>query len=244
MKNRPDRGLRVRPALRARRVRDVRRADDRLAGEHAGARDRRQRRRGLGRDVPARPDLPGGARRRRPCGAARAHPRADRHRPAQPRRRQRRDGSARCAATPTRRRRSTSPAGTCSGTRSTLPVSHPAGRRALTGLPALRGDPARAGGHHGRARPRPPRGGHPPLPAQARRRPARGRGPRARRAGDRGRRRPGRRRQRRLAPAGRGDRRPRAGGPRPRAVRAAVPDARGVPPAFASGRRCRWCWTR
>ena len=34
----------------------------------------------------------------------------------------------------------------------------------------------------GRPRPRPPRGGHPPLPAQARRRPARGRRPRARRA--------------------------------------------------------------
>ena len=38
-----------------------------------------------------------------------------------------------------------------------------------------------------------------------------------------------RRRQRRLAPAGRDDRRARARGPRPRALRAAVPDARGVP---------------
>ena len=70
--------------------------------------------RGYGRDVPARPGLPAGARRRRAGGAARARAGAARRRPAQPQRGQRRHGRRAARATATPRRRSTSPAGTCS----------------------------------------------------------------------------------------------------------------------------------
>ena len=97
-------------------------------------------------------------------------------------------------------------------------------------VPALPGRAARAGRGDGRVRRGAARRGHPPLPAEARRRAARRRRAGARGArgdGRRGRR--DRRRQRRLAAAGRGRRRAAAGRARPRVLRAAVPDARGVP---------------
>ena len=173
--DRARRRLRLRAALRARRVRDVRRAQRRVAAEHAGAGHADNGLEGWGETCPLGPDLPRGARRRRARGAARARPRAARRRPAQPQRGRttRMDGALRghAYAKAARRHRLLGPA----RPRARRPRQHAARRRALARFPALRRDPARPGGGDGRARARPPRRGRPPLPAQARRRPARGR---------------------------------------------------------------------
>ena len=78
--------------LRARHIRHVGRPRDRQPAEHGRARDGRRRDAGLRRDVPARPGLPAGARRRRARGAARARAGAARPRSARDGGRERRDG--------------------------------------------------------------------------------------------------------------------------------------------------------
>ena len=122
----------------------------RFAAEHARAGHVRQRARGLGRDVPARPDVPGGARGRRARRAAGARARAARRRREQPACRSGRDGrrAARARVRQVRaRHRLLGPARPGAG----RPGQHAARRRALARLPALRRDPARPGGGDGRS---------------------------------------------------------------------------------------------
>ena len=112
------------------------------------------------------------------------------------------------------------------------PPLRPSRRPPAGAVPALRRDPARPGGRDGGECRRTPGGGHPPLPAQARRRPApptpSARAPSSRPPGaedlvvadaNGGWRVAGRRR-----------RRPGARGASARLPRAALPDLRGVPP--------------
>ena len=107
-----------------------------------------------------------------------------------------------------------------------------ASRRPPAGaVPALRRDLARPRGRDGGAGRRAAGGGHPPLPAEAGRRPGRRRGAhQGRGRGDRSRGHRRRRRQRRLAGPGRGGRGAGARAAAARLPRAALPDARGVPP--------------
>ena len=197
-----DRCLRLRPDLRRRRVRDVGRAGRGLAHLAStvvgvttddGAE-------GFGETLPARARLPAGARRGRAGRAARARARrcsgSTRASSAWSTTR----WTGRCSATPTPRARSTSPAGTCSGSAG-LPVCD-AARRPAAGVATRstsrsRSAPPTRWPRTSRAR---RARGRPPLPAQARRRPARRRRAGARRArGDDRRGRRDRRRQRRLA---------------------------------------------
>ena len=182
---------------------------------------------GLGRDVSARLDLPGVVRGRGAGGAARTGAGADRRRAVE---RAGTPWTARCAATRTRRRRSTSRAGTCSAGRSAcrcrrcsaacVPRTSRSTSRSRSGWSGDMVVRVRDERANGITRFQLKLGSDPHEDAErVRAVVAETRGGRAR----------DRRRQRRLAAGRRGRRGAGAGGPRPRAVRAAVPDARGVP---------------
>ena len=186
---------------------------------------------GCGETCPLGLDLPARVRGRRAGGAARARARADRRRPAQSERGLGRDGRRARAATPTPRRRSTSRAGTCSAGRWACRSRRCSAACARADFPLYVAIPLGPVDDDGRARARRARArasgasSSSSAPTRARTRRACARcwtRPRTDEIDHR-------RRQRRLAPAGRDDRRARARGPRPRALRAAVPDARGVP---------------